>query len=381
MRLLILHTFSKSHSVTRSANLRGLWLLTLLLASFFGTNPARAAQQVEIYNLSLRFHSSTAAQAGHTWRLDLTSGSDEVPANGELALAEGSNEFTHSGFFFLFDPFSSRTDYYAINLSIPTDDLDGNGMFDVLEEGAVASVHTSGSYAGTDNIVHSIRATWNKAAGANAGVCTLEFPDVPLTFETDFENIHYSGAYDYAKTGSSLTGPIDARRNGAAQSTLTGPLNLQIVSSSLLAWGSGQLLTETGATLSYEGSDLDRTALREYSAFYVTADGDLTTPLPDYQTWLLVFPNIADADNNGTPDLIEGGNAESAPRLTLKANANALTLIVTGGQGRTFNLESKSTLSATDPWTKIATLTFATDSESVPVAFSSNAAAFWRLKQ
>src|SRR5687768_62110 len=129
MQTKILQTLAwpRSGLLIRSHALRGLWLRALLLASVFGIHFTRAAQQVEIYGLSLRFHNSTAVQAGLTWRLDLTSGSQNVPANGELALADGANDYTHSGFFFLFNPVLSRTDYLPMSLNIPTADSDRNG--------------------------------------------------------------------------------------------------------------------------------------------------------------------------------------------------------------------------------------------------------------
>src|ERR1051325_11401618 len=74
------------------------WLLLALLVSGFGMNLGRAAQEIEIYSLSLRFHSSTTTTTGATWRLELTSLPENTPPNGELALAEGTNDFTHAGF-------------------------------------------------------------------------------------------------------------------------------------------------------------------------------------------------------------------------------------------------------------------------------------------
>ncbi|MGZ8938887.1 MAG: hypothetical protein ACXW32_06720, partial [Limisphaerales bacterium] len=271
--------------------------------------------------------------------------------------------------------------YLSMSLNIPTADNDGNGIFDVLEQQQAASGQTSGAYTGSDGTIHSVRAIWNKAAGTNVGVCTIEFPDLGVTFEAVFENNHYSGTYDYSKTGSRLSGPLEANRNGAAQTTLTGDLNLRIVSPSLLAWGFGELQTDTSAPVAYEGSDLDRSAPFEYSAFFVTDDGDLTTAIPDYQIWLLVLPNIPDANNNGTPDLIEGGAAEDGPALALTLTGDALILTVTGGRGRTFDLETKSSVATTEAWTKVGTYTFTTDSETIPLVLSGVGNAFYRLKQ
>lgn len=358
------------------------WLPSVLIVFALAANHARGAQQAEIYSLSLRFHPATVAQGSTTWQLDLTSGAATSPANGELALAVGENNFTHSGFMFLSNSATGRA-FYPLSLNIPTDDLNRDGMFDVLEQGVVTSVPTTGYYIDEAQNTHVIRATWNKPAGAYSGSCDLELPDLGVTFKAVFENFHYSGTYSYSKAGSSLTGEVSTHRNGVSASTLDGSLNLQIISESLLAWGIGQWRTEIGGIIEYEGSDLDRSALLEYSAFYVANDGDLTTAEPDYQTWLFVLPNIPDTNNNGIPDLIEGTDVAAEPRLTLTFNGTALTLTVTGGKGRTFDLETTTEVSgaAGAAWTKLSRHTFATDSETIPVEFSRSGNAFWRLRE
>lgn len=369
MKIEGLSTGASAGGVGLSWKFAQLRLPAALIVCAFAISFGRAAQQVEIHNLSLRFTTSTSMDGSGRTRLDLTSGSRNTPANGELALAQGTNSFTHSGFMFLAEPSLARTNYYSISLNIPTDDRDGNGMLDVLEQQVVTSVHTVGTYTGDDLVSRAILATWNKEAGSHTGNCTVELPDLGLTFTAVFENIHYSGTFSPRKTGSNLVGPMHAYRNGVEKSTLSGSLNLQILNPELLGWGMGEWQTESGEVISYEGSDLDRAAF-EYAGYYVTI------ATMEYQTWLLVLPNIPDANGNRIPDLIEDG-----VRLMLSMNGNIPTLKVTGGAGGTFDLETRSSLSATSAWSKVGTYTFATDSESIPLTVPDTGSTFWRLSQ
>lgn len=357
-----------------------LWSLILGLAGMTAAiTVAMAAQPVEIYNLSLRFKASTTTKADAVWQLDLSSGASTSPANGELALADGTNRFTHAGLILVSVPAVANWDAYHWSLNIPTEDDDRNGIFDVWEELAVVNARTDGEYLDGSQMAHPVHATWNKAAGASSGLCVLEFPDLGLSFECVFENIHYSGTYDYARSGASLWGRFTASQHGATSATtLAGPLSLKIGSPDLLTWGEGQWQTEASAPFSFEGFNLDRTAPMEYSGFFVADDGDLSSALPDFQTWLLVLPNIADANTNGVPDLIEGPETARRPSLSITRLGDKLLLQVANGEGRVFDLETKSSASPEAAWTKVETLTLATDLETFPLA-TSGANALWRL--
>jgi hypothetical protein len=358
---------------------RLLWSFILGLA---GMTAALAAQTVEVYNVSLRFKVSTATKADAVWQLDLTSGPATSPANGELALADGTNRFTHAGIILVSVPAVANWDAYHWSLNIPTGDADRNGIFDVWEEQAVVNARTEGEYLDGSQVAHPVQATWNKASGASSGLCVLEFPDLGLSFECVFENIHYSGAYDYSRSGGSLWGRFTASQHGATSATtLAGPLNLKIGSPDLLTWGEGQWQTETNAPFLFEGFNLDRTAPMEYSGFFIADDGDLSSARPDYQTWLLVLPNIPDANTNSIPDLIEGPETTTRPSLSISRVGDKLMLQVANAGGRVFDLENKSTMSSEEAWTKVATMTFATDLESTQIAFTPRANAFWRLKE
>jgi hypothetical protein len=111
------------------------------------------------------------------------------------------------------------------------------------------------------------------------------------------------------------------------------------------------------------------------------ADGDPTTPDPDYQVWALSIDDPNDTNHNGIPDFSDdvGGGLVQQPRLTLSQTNAALLLSVSGNVGQTYQVQQVSSLTQTN-WTLVQSLSLTNNPQSIALARPTNGPSFWRVR-
>ena len=351
--------------------------------------PATAAQtaQATLFCFSLRFQQGSSTAGDFT--LDLTTADPPAAPNGELAPT--FDDPTHFSFFILEDQDLFITIFGLIEIDVPDNaDANQNGFSDFFETSQAVSATTSGTFATEAQDSGTVVATWNRAAGAKDGNCDLRlrsqmFGDLG-TFSHTFELIEYKGPLTYTRATNRADGFVDLKQTGAPDNVLVGPmafirsptdrfnkLNLQ----------PGIWTNALSQLLDYDDDIFERDAglKTNYWGFVDFVDGDPSTSVEDYFTWMLSIDDVNDSDGDGIPDFSDdqASSVAKQPALGLSRGPAGLSLTVSGTLGRLHEIQEATSLSPPN-WNTIQSVTLTNDPQVVSLPIQAAGDRFWRVK-
>lgn len=324
-----------------------------------------ATMYVTCYSFSMP--PATATVFGDQMKLSFTNpDSDEI--NDEWFLSGGTSEVSSV---LVLDTAQGQLSA-ACTLRVPNSgDLDNNLLTDFFEVSKpVTAGSTTGEFTfdnGMEVFPGTLKATWNRAAGANAGTCQLQVsvPDfgiVNAKFNHAFEILQYKGTLGYTVAGTNVASTVQLKREGGA-TEFKGPFPMRQVSESELVWDATEWIGPGDAHFPILASDaipdvpltLDRAGLRT-SDFYLGAfffeDGNPATPFPDeYDLWEIVVIDRNDSDGDENPDLSDSASVVDPgppPAFAVRTENGKLFLKVTGKAGQSVTLEQRTSLASGD---------------------------------
>jgi hypothetical protein len=267
----------------------------------------------------------------------------------------------------------------------PVVDGNGNGFDDFFEVSEAASGTTSGSYT-TDIGGGKVTATWNRAAGAKDGNCTLKIEDNTYGWLGDFnhvfELIEFTGLVSYISGTSNVTGNVNLKQTGATANVIVGPFNFRKYGAdpfNKLTIQSGTWTNGLGNTFVYSTNNFLREATwpTNYYGYMDFEDGEPNTAAPDYTYWVLSIDDINDANHNGIPDFTDNV-AVKGPQLGISLSGQEIVLTISGDSGKKYQLQDTVTLSAID-WRVVEIITLTNAVQSVKLPISIDNSRWWRL--
>lgn len=345
--------------------------------------PALAAHTaaVTLFCYSIKFHPATGP-GGYT----LTFTAMDGTPNGELAPYFVSH--THLGFFSLDDGFLPLEGVMRVNAPLNTD-ANGNGFADFFETAqGVATMTTSGQYV-TDFTQGTVSATWSRAAGSAQGTCVLSLTDIVFgwlgNYTHTFELLEYRGSLTYTPGQTNVTGTVALTRTGQPAASLGGAIEFwKSVTApfNLLTLQPGFWTNATGDSWVFsDKTDVSRDPRWPTNYFGVVwmDDGELATPLPDYEAWGLSIDDANDSDGDGIPDFSDtpGSGGPARPTLSLHRLGNLLVLAISGEVGRTHRL-LETTNFPTGPSITNLSLTLTNDPHILSLPWAPGGPHFWR---
>jgi len=206
----------------------------------------------------------------------------------------------------------------AISLNLPTTDLDGNGVFDWLQQDmAVNEVDINGTAAahwseeGGTSSVYTISGQITRPAGSQSG-------SYSMTWSLDgAEDAVATGTWDVGFVPGSFTyedGSYDLSASTTAEDgspiNVSGSSTYGSIGTDILRLGAIQL-TDGTSTSVLASTSLTRKG-NQYSAKVSFNDGKHTTSWSDYVDWLFVITDENDDDDDDIPDLTDSPSSASA---------------------------------------------------------------------
>jgi len=142
-----------------------------------------------------------------------------------------------------------------------------------------------------------------------------------------FELLDYTGPLSYTPGSNSVSAFVSLAQTGDTNNTMEGPIVFDKSPSDRF----NELTNEPGVwtnaasqTLSFDGELFTRVPRwpTNYAGYVFFADGDPSTPSPDYELWVLSINDTNDANANGIPDFSDDPPAV-APGASAKRVARA----------------------------------------------------------
>lgn len=343
-----------------------LWVLSIAL---FALAPSAvwAAQnqlaQVQLHCLSVRFQPANGL-AGSSSSFMLTTDSTGVDLNGELAPLPSGSLRTHGSFFALVRE-NQRSDGFFY-LDVPNSaDTNTNGVPDFFEvDLPVAEVMTTGSFEGAD-ASGKVTAVWQREAKSREGTCRVTLDGLNLAFAHKFQLMEYTGALPYRNVGgeTNVTTFVTLTQKGTTL-TLSGIMVFSKLGGGRLGLQSGAWKDAKAATIAFHSIEEFEREGNDYRAPLPLQDGDPTTRVEDYVSWLLRIVDRNDANGNGIPDLSDEGGQRLPPLLSLSLSGTNVLLTISGEIGRLHQVESILLLGLTN-WTLVTNVTLSSDPQTL----------------
>ena len=368
----------------RASLVAGIVLGLVVLGGGWAARGAEA--RLVLRCLSAKFQPATTNIFGEDYTLSLTTGPASETPNGEMAPLFGSSlEFSHATRYVYQDPSFFEPIVGILYVEIPninTSDLNGNGIHDLFEFGEpLTRSSTSGVYDDGFN-QGPATLTWERAAGAKFGICTIHFAFLPeVTFAHNFEVLQYEGTYQYQRTGSNITGTASLTNLTDASLTVGGSMPLQRVSRSVIALPEGGLTNAANQPLLYEERPSILRQGSNYFDIFAFADFDATTSYSDYAVWYAVWSDPNDADGDRVPDLSDDITVTPLTRPALRLSSLAdgfVNLVVTGQAGKRYEIQAQTGLGGTN-WLPVSAFTTTSATQSVAVPRSASGTMFYRV--
>ena len=359
----------------------GWAVLGIAVVSAQAATPA----QIQLHCLSVKFQPATSSAVGLNYTLELTTdASGSAGSNGELAPLPSGGASSHASFFrlsgdALIEPVSG-----SFFLDVPKlSDVNTNGVPDFFEvDLAVESAATGGTFDSADQS-GKITAMWIRAAKSSEGMCRVTLDAYKITFTNRFEIQEFAGTLAYRNTTgeTSVITAATLNRKSQTATALSGAMIFAKQGAGRLALQAGELRSPGALALAYQAVDeLERTGSR-FNAAFAFKDGDPTTSLEDYVSWVLKIVDPSDSNGDGVPDLSDDGGKRLPPLLSLQPSGNDLLLSITGEIGKVHQVETIQALGQGN-WTLAATVTLSNEIQTVflRAPTNRNRVAFWRVK-
>jgi hypothetical protein len=362
--------------------------LLLLTASFF-PNRLQGEQEalMRLHCLSLRFQPASTEVQGVRYTLQLGTGMRQATnSNGEVGPLLNGGPTTHGCRMDLQSialPRPLTGDFY---LNIPRlGDANVNGVDDFFEVRLPVNSATSKGAFTDDSTGEqgSVTATWNRTANSPVGTCQLQLADsrISLSFTHAFSLLEFDGDYRFNPGITNVTGI--ARLADSASALFSGSLALSKTNENYLTVEGGSWTNMTGLTWTFLDSTTGESIARHgtnYVGFLDFADGDLSTPQPDFATWLVVISDGSDTNGNGIPDLSDMSLSPAiAPVVALKGANGKWTLNVRGALGSRLKVEENWTLRESN-WVTIASVVLTNKIQTVTLPTPPSPSCFWRVR-
>ena len=345
----------------------------------FATRSAETASG-RIWCLSLQFQEGTDS-FGDT--LDLSTTGD--PPNGELAPYNG---LTYISGFSLDISGQPITGTMQFNLP-PFMDVNSNGFNDFFESALGVGTSSSGTY--TTAIGNgTITATWQRAATSASGTCSLHLVDSIFgdlgSFNHVFELLEYTGPLLYTPGSNVVTGSLNLVQTGDPTGQMQGPFEFVKVQTNrfnLLILQAGSWTNSATQSLTYTNELFSRAPpwTTNYFGLVQFADGNPSTPAPDYLVWALSIDDTNDANHNGIPDFSDdpaaGAPPPPAPVLALSWGSSNLLVSISGAIGHLHELQQAPSLPATN-WQTVVSVTLTNSPQVISLPYPATTTAFWR---
>lgn len=376
--LAILNRYPVVASNPRLLHHMKLFACLMLLVCLDPLN-ARSAETASgrIWCLSLQFQQGTDS-FGDTLDFSTTAGSP----NGEL---EPYNGLTYISGFTLDISGQPITGTMQLNLP-PFQDANSNGFSDFFESSQGVGASTSGTYT-TPISTGSVTASWQRAAGSASGSCVLHLVDSTFgdlgSFNSVFALLEYTGPLLYIPGTNVVTGNLNLAQTGNTSATMQGPFEFVKVATNrfnLLILQAGSWTNESALSLTYTNALFAREPpwTTNYFGLVQFADGNPSTPAPDYLVWALSIDDTNDANHNGIPDFSDDPTSgPPPPALALSSNSTNLLVSLSGAVGHPLELQQASSLPATN-WQTVVSITLTNNPQLIALPLPSATSAFWR---
>jgi hypothetical protein len=367
------------HAISR------VWVVVLLLG-LTGPPEGRALEaNGRMYCASVRIN--PGFDVNNQYELALTTINSSK--NGELApnWLEGPS---HYSYVVLTDRWLDTEDVAEVHLDLPPyQDADNNGYTDFFETSQSISGTSSGTYDFDFLGSGIVQVTWNRAAGSSVGSCTVRLKQNAyttwLTTTHTFEILEWTGKIPYIAAESGVNATVHWSQTDSPDITVDG-----------------QFAFSQNPTNAFDELDVDAgiwtnlATMGEYSFFPTTLyrestwptnyygwvdflDGSPASGEEDYISWMLSIDDPNDSDKDGIPDFSDDPATQPlAPSLKVAAANGGFQLSITGESGRTYVVESCSTLGA--GWTPSTNVLMTNQSQAVLLRIPQGQTAFWRVK-
>lgn len=353
--------------------------LALALSSVLGHSAE--TNRVRIVSFSPQIDGATASDASAIeYDIDITT-LNNGELNGELALAPEEVPFDMASYLVMESPFTTDPIYLYFGLNLPPlMDVNENGIDDFYDQGAaVEAVQVNGAYVSpVSEEPVPFTAVWNRESGSLTGTLSVNIPDLGLSSVHVFRLLQFTGAYAYEPEGEILQGEVHLVNEHDEFHTLSGPLNLAVLSTNSLDWQSGQWSSSNLIQHDFSPFTFFERTGDVFTAYFGVLDGGEYTSGQDYLEWM-IFLDAEDDNENAVPDLVEasGPIPPAPPRLEIAKVAEGIQLTIHGTAGLTYALESAETVPG--EWTLVQLV--ALDAAAGTVELSAEESSrFYRLK-
>jgi hypothetical protein len=344
---------------------------------------------INLYCLSIRFAQSRTTVGGFEYTMNLTA--YDTPAefpNGELfplfPLSPDAPT-SHAAYYILEDELGFNSFFGAMLLPVPEQiDQNNNLIPDFYEvEQGIGSVTTRGEFEdATGGGSGTVTAVWSRPAGESYGNCrlTLRSQVINITFNHTFELSHYSGTFDYTRTGNSIAASVRAGWKGDPITYFfAGDFQLTRPSRDIISLKPGTMKDGFDQVFTFLDTELIERVEKDYLGEFVLIDGDLSTSIEDFDYWILRITDPNDANRNGIPDLSDDLVTRDL-RLAISRANNTLSVSITGDIGQTVRLEQTDALGAAANWTLTQSVTLDQDPKVIEFPLPEAAVRFWRVR-
>jgi hypothetical protein len=361
-------------------------LLSALALSAVAAEPQPVRLQLNSFSVLFRPAAFKERFTGLTYVNQVTSAGSNPP-NGELELAPEGIPASHWGTFVYQDAVTFENFEMDFILDIPGDDIDADGMPDMLEFTPAAGGRTAGQYVDLDGNVNDFAADWSKAANSHTGTCkfTIAPAGSPQTFTHPIEIYEYTAAMPInasAATGET-TLTVDMPRSGVPGEKLAGGLTLKFAQGVVTAMAGSTLKNEADAPFVWNTDSPSNLDTKILYCFLDVVDGTPVDPaIPnydDFNEWMLMIIDPNDSDGDGIPDIVDStAVTATAPRIEIIKTADGIRLLVHGDLGRAYTLEQATALPAAT-WTNPTTVTISADPQVIDLP-APTSPIFWRMR-
>jgi hypothetical protein len=362
--------------------MRTIMALPLLAMTCLGTQAAqdiRTAQAVLI-NSSLQLNTGACDCdiGGLIWHIDFSSAytEDRGWANHELALSASATAYSHWTYMIMEDP-GMWTAVSFLELNLPMEDGDMNGLPDFYETGNQISTTSQGTYQ-IEWGPCPLTVTWYRPAGSALGSYQLVMNDSILgkvgPFRGSFSVIQAQGALHYVPGRNEVKGDFSFPATGATP-PLQGPVTFKKSTDD----PENKLTLQAGAlTNAFGGATFEATSLIRHGSVY---GGNLALSTGEYSDWALLVTDSNDSDRDGIPDLSDTPLPPlNPPELSLKLASGGLQLLISGNSSGTCHLEETSSLN-TGFWKVLNTFSLTNDPHPIDLSYKiTSAPKYWRAR-
>ncbi len=350
----------------------------LLLILLLQVCTQAADADLKLWCLSIKFPPAERTVSGFPYRLEMTSGGDADPSNGEV-FPIGSPS-SHGTIYRYYDPSFPDPFEGTLYVNVPfIGDSNANRFNDFYEpEQAVPKVSTFGGYDDGVNQGNA-RFDWSRDSGSRTGTCVVSLDFLQgVTFTHNFELIELKGKLTYTRVGTNITSNVLLTNLADPTNLITGPLNFSLTSSNI-PQAAGSWTNVAGKVLGFSDSTTLRLLGGNYVDTFIFGDFDFSTDYPDYYTWVISIHDPNDSNANGVPDFSDtsGLPPPSKPTLALKNSGASLSMLLNGTVDRLHEIQLVDSLSSTN-WQTIQSVTLTQSPQAISLPLPATSTAFYR---